>query len=138
MVYHRASLNFYVSIIVARRLLAAALLVPGADRLVARLTGEPIGVLRGHRELLATHGRTYLTDPALFLSHNTDGPGNPLSKAYTARTMRRAFAGFAHVKTQVRFLNIRAYPFGERLERLPASRWLGRRAGWQLWISAAK
>jgi SAM-dependent methyltransferase len=136
MVYHRASLNFYLSIMVVRRLLASALLVRGADELVSRVTGEPIEVLRGHRELLTRHGIRYLTDPALFLSHNTDGPGNPLSKVYTAANMRRAFAGFAEVDTHVRFLNLRAYPFGERLERLPASRWLGRRAGWHLWISA--
>jgi SAM-dependent methyltransferase len=138
MVYHRASLNFYVSIMVVRRLLASALLVRGADELVSRVTGEPIEVLHGHRELLSRHGTRYLTDPALFLSHNTDGPGNPLSKVYTARNVRRAFAGFADVQTRVRFLNLRAYPFGERLERLPASRWLGRRAGWHLWISAVK
>jgi SAM-dependent methyltransferase len=138
MVYHRASLNFYVSIMVVRRLLAGALLVRGADELVSRVTGEPIEVLRGHRELLARHGTRYLTDPALFLSHNTDGPGNPLSKVYTAENMRRAFAGFADIQTRVRFVNLRAYPFGERLERLSATRWLGRRAGWHLWISAVK
>jgi hypothetical protein len=136
MVYHRASLNFYVSIMVVRRLLAGAPLVPGADRLVAGLTGEPIEVLRGHRELLARHGTRYLTDPALFLSHNPDGPGKPLSKVYTAENMRRAFAGFAEVKTRVRFLNLRAYPASERLKRLSPSRWLGRRAGWHLWVSA--
>jgi hypothetical protein len=112
------------------------LLVRGADELVSRLTGEPIEVLRGHRELLSRHGTRYLTDPALFLSHNTDGPGNPLSKVYTATNMRRAFAVFAEVQTHVRFLNLRAYPYGERLERLPASRWLGRRTGWHLWVSA--
>ena len=138
MVYHRSSLNFYVSIMIVRRMLAGLLLVPGADRLVARLTGEPLEVLSGHRELLAQHGLRYLTDPALFLSHNTDGPGNPLSKVYSAGGMRRAFADFADVRTEVRFLNLRAYPFGERLERLPTVRRLGRRAGWHLWVTARK
>jgi SAM-dependent methyltransferase len=138
MVYHRASLNFYASIMVVRRLLAGVLIMPAADRLVARLTGEPLELLRGHRELLARHGRRYLTDPALFLSHNTDGPGNPLSKVYSADGIRRAFADFGEVHTQVRFLNLRAYPFGERLERLPAARCLGRRMGWHLWVTATK
>jgi hypothetical protein len=138
MVYHRASLNFYASIMIVRRALATLLLIPAADRLVARLTGEPLNVLRGHRDLLARHGRRYLTDPALFLSHNTDGPGNPLSKVYSADGMRRAFADFGDVRTQVRFLNLRAYPFGERLERLPAARRLGRRVGWHLWVTATK
>jgi SAM-dependent methyltransferase len=138
MVYHRASLNFYASIMVVRRVLAGVLLIPSADRLVARLTGEPLDVLQGHRELIAQHGPRYLTDPALFLSHNTDGPGNPLSKVYSAEGMRRAFADFAQVRTDVRFLNLRAYPFGQRLERLAAARRLGRRVGWHLWVTATK
>lgn len=138
MVYHRRSFNFYVSIMTVRRLLASVLLVPHADRAIARLTGEAPEVLEGHRRLLQTHGPRYLTDPALFLSHNTDGPGNPLSKTYTADSMRRAFSDFAVVDTQVRFLNLRAYPAGERLERLPRVRTLGRRYGWHLWIRATK
>jgi SAM-dependent methyltransferase len=137
MVYHRASLNFFFSIMVVRRVLAAALLVPGADRVIARLTGEPLDVPRGHRALLAEHGWHYL-EPSLFLSHNTDGPGNPLSKVYTAAGMRQAFDDFAETRTQVRFLNLRAYPMGERLEQFERVRRLGRRWGWHLWITATK
>ena len=72
MVYRR-SFNYYVSIMVLRRLLAALLLVPRSDRLIGRLTGEPQDVLRGHRELLSQHGMRYLSDGKLFLSHNTAG-----------------------------------------------------------------
>jgi ubiquinone/menaquinone biosynthesis C-methylase UbiE len=138
MVYHRRSFNFLVSIMIVRRLLAAVLLVPGAARAVARLTGESPAVLEGHRRLLREHGLRYLTRPALFLSHNTDGPGNPLSKVYSAATMRRAFSAFAHVETHVRFLNLRAYPMGERLERLSLVRQVGQRYGWHLWVLASK
>ncbi len=138
MVYHRDSLNYYVSIMAVRRALAGLLLLPAGDRLAARLTGEPREVLRGHRELLARHGLRYLADPALFLSHNTDGPGNPLSKVYSRAGMRQAFAAFAHVDTDVRFLNLRAYPLGERLEPMAAARRLGRRAGWHLWVTARR
>jgi SAM-dependent methyltransferase len=138
MVYHRASFNFLASIMLIRRALAALLLVPGAERAIAALTGERLDVLQGHRRLLREHGVRYLTDPDLFLSHNTDGPGNPLSKAYTAAGMRAAFAGFADVRTDVRFLNLRAYPLGERLERTRIVHWLGRRFGWHLWIRATK
>jgi hypothetical protein len=138
MVYHRSSFNFYVSIMGVRRLLAAMLLVPGAPRAIARLTGEAPDVLDGHRELLRTHGLRYLTDSALFLNHNTDGPGNPLSKAYTAANLRRAFSQFTSVDTKVRFLNLRAYPVGSRLERLGPVQWLGRHYGWHLWIRATR
>jgi SAM-dependent methyltransferase len=138
MVYHRRSFNYYVSIMTIRRLLAAVLLVPGARAAIARVTGEQPDVLRGHRELLREHGMRYLGDPARFLSHNTDGPGNPLSKVYSAEAMRRAFSGFQDVQTDVRFMNLRAYPLGERLEQLPGVRSLGRRYGWHLWIRASK
>jgi ubiquinone/menaquinone biosynthesis C-methylase UbiE len=138
MVYHRCSFNYFVSIMTVRRLLASLLLVPGAGRVVARLTGESSGVLEAHRELLRIHRLRYLTDPALFLCHNTDGPGNPLSKVYTTGAMRQAFSSFPVVETQVRFLNLRAYPGGERLERLAMVRRLGRRYGWHLWIRAVK
>jgi SAM-dependent methyltransferase len=137
MVYHRASLNFFFSIMVVRRVLAAALLLPRADRAIARVTGEPLDLLQGHRTLLAEHGWHYL-EPSVFLSHNTDGPGNPLSKVYTAAGMRRAFADFAETRTQVRFLNLRAYPMGERLQQFERVRRLGRRWGWHLWITATK
>jgi SAM-dependent methyltransferase len=138
MVYHRDSFNFYVSVMAVRRLLAAVLLVPGAAHALARATGERPDVLAGHRELLRTEGWRYLADPSLFLSHNTDGPGNPLSKVYSAETMRGAFSMFADVDTQVRFLNLRAYPKGERLEQLGTMRRLGRRWGWHLWVTARK
>jgi ubiquinone/menaquinone biosynthesis C-methylase UbiE len=138
MVYHRHSFNFYVSIMIVRRLLASLLLVPHADRAIARVTGERPDVLEGHRRLLQAHGARYLTDASLFLAHNTDGPGNPLSKTYTAEALRRAFSNFAVVDTQVRFLNLRAYPAGEQLERLPWVRRLGRRYGWHLWVRATK
>lgn len=138
MVYHRSSLNFYFSIMLVRRVLAAALLVPGADWLIARATGESLEVLRGHRSLLRQHGLNYLLRPDLFLSHNTDGPGNPLSKVYTSAGMRRAFSAFGRVETHVRFLNLRAYPKGERLERFGGVQAVGRRVGWHLWVIAHK
>ena len=75
---------------------------------------------------------------SFWTGYNTDGPGNPLSKVYTAAGMRRAFADFAETRTQVRFLNLRAYPMGERLEQFERVRRLGRRWGWHLWITATK
>jgi hypothetical protein len=42
------------------------------------------------------------------------------------------------VQTEVRFLNLRAYPMGERLERLAWVQCLGRQCGWHLWIRARR
>jgi SAM-dependent methyltransferase len=138
MVYHRDSFNYFFTIMVLRRLLAGLLTIPGSDRLVARLTGEPLDVLEGHRELLRQHGLRYLTDTGTFLSNNTDGPGNPLSKVYSRRGGRELFRRFERVETDVRFLNLRIYPYGDRLARTALARWLDRRYGWHLWLTAVK
>jgi SAM-dependent methyltransferase len=115
MLYHRASFNYYVNILVLRRLGASLLLVPGGARLVARLTGESVETLAGHRDLLRQHGLAYLTDRKLFLSNNTDGPGNPLSKVYSRRQARLLFAEFGEVETEVHFLNLRILPLLDKL-----------------------
>ncbi len=138
MLYHRDSVNYRVNIMLIRRALATALAIPGAVRAVAAATGERRPVLEGHRELLREHGPRYLTDTQLFLSNNTDGPGNPLSKVYSRREMRGLFASFESLETQVRFLNLRLLPGGERLAQTNLARRLERRWGWHLYVSATK
>ena len=138
MVYHRNSLNYRLNIMVVRRALAAVLLIPGADRLVARLTGEDPAVLDGHRALFERHGLSYLTDGALFLSNNTDGPGNPLSKVYSRAEARALFESFVDVRLETRFLNLRLYPGGAPFSRTSPAQWLERRIGWYLYIEARK
>lgn len=136
MVYHRSSLNYYVNILLIRRLLAGALLIPGAPGVISRATREEREVLEGHLQLLRRHGLRYLLDTDLFLSNNTDGPGNPRSKVYTGDEARRLFSAFADVATEVRFLNLRLLPGGARLERTVAAGRLARRIGWHLYVRA--
>jgi SAM-dependent methyltransferase len=138
MVYHRGSLNYWVTIMGIRRLLAAALLVPGAPAGIARLTGESVLTLEGHRQLLKTHRLGYLTNRQLFLSHNTDGPGNPLSQAYSRQELRQLFAEFAETRLTTRHLNLRIYPGGSRLARTARLRALERRFGWHIYVEARK
>jgi SAM-dependent methyltransferase len=116
MVYNRGSFNYHVTIMGVRRALVTLLSVPRAIKVVAAVTHEPEDVLAGHAELLASHGRRYITDRALFLSHNTDGPGNALTKVYSAEAMREmlAAAGFQGLTTDVRYLNLRLYPGDHR------------------------
>lgn len=138
MLYHRQSMNYAVTILGARRALAAALIVPRGVDIVARATGESRDVLAGHRELLRQHGVRYLTDRALFLSNNTDGPGNPLSKVYSSGEARRLFEDWSSVETTVRYLNARLYPGGSRFEKTAAGRGLAARFGWHLYVRGVK
>ncbi|MDQ4142591.1 MAG: class I SAM-dependent methyltransferase [Actinomycetota bacterium] len=139
MVYHRRSFNYYFSILLLRRVLIGLLLVPGAPRFLSRVTGEPPDLFRGHRELLSEHGARYLGDSQLFLSHNTDGPGNPLSKVFSRREITNLFSiGFDDLHTEVRYLNVRLYPGGTRLARTSVGRRLERRIGWHLYITGSR
>lgn len=138
MLYHRSSFNYWVTIMVVRRLLAAALLIPGAVEVVARSTGESREVLEGHRRLLYDHGLRYVIDRELFLSNNTDGPGNPLSKVYTRNEARRLFAAFDEVHVEVRHLNLRIYPGGAVLSRTALATAFEPRLGWHLYVEARK
>jgi SAM-dependent methyltransferase len=138
MIYHRSSFNYHFSIMVLRRALIATLLVPKGLRFVAAATGEREEVLLGHRQLLRDHGLNYLRDRQMFLSNNTDGPGNPLSKVYRRAEAKELFSNFREVRTEVRFLHLRSYPGGQRLSRTKFGERLGNRAGWHLWIEARK
>ncbi len=139
MVYHRRSVNYYLSIMLLRRLLVGMLLVPSAAKLISRVTGEPEGVLAGHRALLARHGIRYLLNKELFLSRNTDGPDNPLSKVYTRAEVRALVSSRFHdVTTDVRYLNLRLYPGGAQFVSTRLARRLERRMGWHLYVTGVK
>jgi len=138
MVYHRDSFNYRFTILTLRRALVSLLLLPGGPMVVARLTRERPDVLEGHRQLLREHGLSYLRDRRLFLSNNTDGPGNPLSKVYGREEARELFAQFEEVRTAARFLHLRSYPGGGRLASTALAKGLGSRWGWHLWVNARK
>jgi 2-polyprenyl-3-methyl-5-hydroxy-6-metoxy-1,4-benzoquinol methylase len=138
MVYHRHSINYFVTIMLLRRGLIGVLAIPGGIRAVGRLTGEDQSVLRGHRALLREHGLRYIRNRDLFLSNNTDGPGNALSKAYTRGELAELFRRFEDIRFTIRYLNLRSYPWGENLARTRLARRLERLIGWHLYIDARK
>ncbi len=140
MVYHRTSFNYHVSIMMLRRALVSLLMVPGGTKLVSALTREPEDVLQGHVDLLDEHGLGYIRDRAMFLSRNTDGPGNALAKVYTGEGFAGMLsaAGFGPVTMEVRYLNLRLYPGGLRFSGTGAGRRLERRFGWHLYAEGKK
>jgi ubiquinone/menaquinone biosynthesis C-methylase UbiE len=138
MLYHRSSLNYRFNILILRRIGALALFVPGAVTLISKVSGESPETLEGHQRLLRDHGVRYLVDRQLFLSNNTDGPGNPLSKVYSAGEARRLFSKFHQVETQVRYLNLRTLPALDRILGERFKERLSRRWGWHLYVRATR
>jgi len=137
MLYHRDSFNYFVSIQLLRRLGAVLLLAPGGVRLAHRLSGEAEENLHLHRRRLRAQGLGYLFS-AEWLSRNTDGPNNPLSRVYSRRTARALLRGFTDVRFAVACLNRRHVPLLGRHLSAGLERRVSRRLGWHLHIFATK
>jgi SAM-dependent methyltransferase len=137
MLYHRDSYNYRVNISVLRRVGAHLLRSEAGLKLAERLTGEPSQHLREHAERLKRDAQSYLASDQ-FLSQNTDGAGNPLTRVYSKREARELFKDFAEVDLAVHYLNKRWLPFvGQLLSRSMEAR-LATHWGWHLWVYARK
>ncbi|MFN2482549.1 MAG: methyltransferase domain-containing protein, partial [Pyrinomonadaceae bacterium] len=82
MLYHRDSYNYRVNISLLRRAGARLLHNEAGLRLAHLLTREPVESLREHATRIRDDERSYLS-PGEFLSRNTDGAGNPLTRVYS-------------------------------------------------------
>ncbi|MFN2596747.1 MAG: class I SAM-dependent methyltransferase [Pyrinomonadaceae bacterium] len=137
MLYHRDSYNYRVNISVLRRAGARLLHSEAGLRLAHLVTREPVESLREHAARIRADGRSYLS-PEEFLSRNTDGAGNPLTRVYSREEARALFKDFAEVRLATHFLNKRWLPVvGMILPRAVEAR-LAARWGWHLWIYAKK
>ena len=137
MLYHRDSYNYRVNISLLRRAGAHLLKWEPGIKVVHRLTGEPIESLQQHAWQLKQDQNGYLQSEE-FLSQNTDGAGNPLTRVYSRREAKNLFRDFSDVELRTYFLNKRWLPLiGNVLSRSMESR-LAARWGWHLWIYARK
>lgn len=137
MLYHRDSYNYRVQINLLRRLGAHLLRTEAGIKVVHRLTGESLELLREHAARMRADARRYFSREE-FLSRNTDGAGNPLARVYSRAEARALFKDFVEVETAVHYLNKRWLPVvGKLLPRGFEARLAGR-WGWHLWIYARK
>jgi SAM-dependent methyltransferase len=137
MLYHRDSYNYRVNISLLRRAGARLLHNETGLRLAHLLTREPVASLREHAARIQEDQRSYLSS-AEFLSRNTDGAGNPLTRVYSRKEARALFKDFAEVELATHFLNKRWLPvLGNVMPRSIEAR-LAARWGWHLWIYARK
>ncbi len=135
MLYHRGSYNYRVNISVLRRAGVHLLRWEQGIQLVHRMTDEPVDSLREQARKWRENGHYLHAD---FLSRNTDGAGNPLTRVYSRREARRLFEDFTDIELRTYFLNKRFLPIigslmPRSLEAQLAARW-----GWHLWIYATR
>ncbi len=138
MLYHRNSVNYYLSIGVFRRIgLLVLVVLPFLVKLVAMVTGENRSRINKHMENLKTNGLSYL-DMATFIHKSTDGPDNVFSSVWSRRSSSRLFASFRGVEFRVHFLNERHLLGLQLVLPTRVKSWLSRKFGWHLWITAQK
>lgn len=135
MVYHRDSINYWVEIMILRRMLRYLLAPAWAPAVLAVITGFDQDKLRRQREVFLSAAAR---DSARWVSMNTDGPDCPLAKVYTRRTARRLFADFADVRCRAFFFDKSHYPLIGRLIPRAVERLLGRAFGWHLVVTGRK
>lgn len=117
MLYARRSLNYLVSIAIARRLGLVALYPFG---------GKGGSIYDEHVRNARRMGLAKYLRMENFIHRNTDGPLNPYSKVYDPERVRQDFPDFEIVKTYQRFMYAPPMP----VAWLPFERWLG----WHLWV----
>jgi ubiquinone/menaquinone biosynthesis C-methylase UbiE len=133
MLYNRSSINYYVEIMVLRKLFRYLLYPSFMPRVISALTGFEQWKMEGHRQLL----RRRLSHEE-WVSMNTDGPHCPLARVYGQQEAAVLFRDFESVQQEVWEFNTDHWPLVGKL--LPESlvRWIGGRAGWHRIIRGRK
>lgn len=137
MLYHKHSYNYYINIMLLRRLGARLLMFSWGPRLVSTMTGESLAALERLQSDMRRDPQHFFSKEE-FLNQNTDGAGNPLARAYDHKEAKSLFSRFSQVDTSVRFLNKRWLPVIGRFLPRPLEAALAQRWGWHLWIKAKK
>ena len=117
MLYAKWSLNYLVSIAVARRLGLALLFFYGDD---------PGGIYGEHLQNARRMGLRRYLKMENFIHRNTDGPLNPYSKVYDLAKVKKDFPSFEIVRSYKRFMYAPPLP----VQWLPLEHVLG----WHLWV----
>ncbi len=135
MVYNRTSINYYVEIMLLRKVGRALLRPAWAPRFIARTLKLPQDKLEGHR---ANMYRIRRPTHDQWVSMNTDGPDCPLSRVYSAADVRALFSAFEDVHTEVHFFDRSHWPVVGRLLSDRTAEVIGRRFGWHRVVYARK
>lgn len=134
MLYAKKSLNYFVSILILRRVIFYVLFYLD---LVTRGKFIKNELIRKHIENAKDVGLYKYLTKDYFLSKNTDGPDNPYSRVYTADEVRTVFDRFYFTCFKQFFLNERHFPLLKFLP-LRLKNTIAKKFGWHLWCYGGK
>lgn len=134
MVYNRSSINYYIEIMLLRRIFVRLLTLPGVINALVAM-GLPRATLERHRQLHKAHRPM---DKAEWLSRNTDGPDNPYSRVYNHAQIERELFMFEIIRNEAYFFDHRHWgPIGRALPSKMRYA-LGRMWGWHRVVHGRK
>lgn len=133
MLYNRSSINYYIEIMLLRKIFRWCLLPKFMPRLLAAVTGFDKWKLEGHR-----HALNKKLTKAQWISMNTDGPFCPLAKVYNRKEAARLFKDFADIRQEVWEFNVEHWPILNAILPTSRERWIGRRWGWHRMVYGRK
>ncbi|MBS1976054.1 MAG: class I SAM-dependent methyltransferase [Bacteroidetes bacterium] len=138
MLYHKQSINYYLSIGLLRRMgLLLIVLFPFTIKWIGRMTGEGVERIDRHRENLKTFGWRYLL-MRNFLHRSTDGPDNIYSSVWSKKSSRSLFKEFKKIRFKVHFLNERHLLGLQKILPRSFKNKLATWFGWHLWVFMEK
>jgi ubiquinone/menaquinone biosynthesis C-methylase UbiE len=133
MLYNRSSINYYIEILLLRKIFRWCLLPKFMPGLLAAVTGFDRWKLEGHREML----KKKITKEQ-WISMNTDGPFCPLARVYNCREATILFKDFENVRQEVWEFNVDHWSLIGKAIPDRVAKWIGRRWGWHRMIYATK
>jgi ubiquinone/menaquinone biosynthesis C-methylase UbiE len=129
MLYHKSSLNYWLSIAFIRRCSLLFLIILNNLRIYKPTVDS---IFYHHIDNSKKIGFFKYFKMSNFIHANTDGPKNPYSKVYTLSTLCSYFSCFDLFKNKIHFLNERHFP-GIKLLPLKFRLYLASKFGWHLW-----
>lgn len=135
MLYNKSSINYYIEIMILRRLLRWLLVPSFMPRLISGITGFDQWKLEGHRRALKERKRITKEE---WVSMNTDGPSCPLARVYSRDDAATLWRDFKNVRQEVWEFNVDHWSFVGRAIPRPMETWLGRHWGWHRIIYGEK
>ncbi len=138
MLYHKNSINYYISIGLIRRIGLLVLFVfPFLGKLISKLTGESVDRIEKHKRNFQQQGWGYLK-MRNFVHKSTDGPDNLYATVWNEQSSRRLFQQFRNHRLTIHFLNERHLLGLQKIIPQRIKDWLAKRYGWHLWIFSQK
>lgn len=129
MLYHKSSINYWVSIAIIRRIGLLFFLLLNQLKLFKPKINSLLGQ---HIVNAKRHGFFNYIKLSKFIHANTDGPENPYSKVYTKQKMKETFSCFSFTESRCHFINERHFP-GLKYAPKKFKDALAGSFGWHLW-----